>query len=159
MIVSFTGHRPPKLGGYNTPNPTYEFITNELRRVLKELSPKQAITGMALGVDQWAAEICIDLKIPFVAAVPFRGQELYWPEDSRKKYLDLLAHAERVECINQGGYASWKMQTRNQWMVNNSDLLIAVFDGTPGGTKNCFDYAETEKKKIIRINPADLKKK
>ncbi len=43
-------------------------------------------------------------------------------------------------------------------MVDNSDIVIAVFDGTPGGTKNCYDYATDAKKRIIRINPQDYKK-
>lgn len=157
MIVAFTGHRPQKLGGYNIPNPIYDFVKKQINQVLTELSPKTVISGMALGVDQWAAEICIDLQIPFIAAIPFIGQENYWPEESRKRYSDLLAHAESIECINNGGFASWKMQTRNVWMVDNSDVLVAVFDGTPGGTKNCFDYAEGKGKKIIRINPLDAK--
>lgn len=158
MIVSFTGHRPAKLGGYSLPNPIHKYITGELRRVLTELKPERAISGMALGVDQWAAEICIELAIPFIAAIPFKGQENYWPAESRERYYKLLAAAEATEVVNRGGYASWKMQTRNVWMVDHSDLVIAVFDGTPGGTKNCYDYADGIGKKIIRINPQDYKK-
>ena len=30
---------------------------------------------MALGTDQWAAKIALELSIPYIAAVPFRGQE------------------------------------------------------------------------------------
>lgn len=156
MIVAFTGHRPARLGGYGTSNPMRTLIKNEMRRILKEISPKQVISGMALGVDQWAAEVCIELSIPFVAAVPFKGQELYWPQESRERYFELLALAQRIEYVNPGGYASWKLQVRNEWLVDNSDILIAVFDGGPGGTKNCFEYASSYDKKIIRINPQDL---
>jgi len=157
MIAAFTGHRPNKLGGFKIPNPIYNFINDEITRTLTDLKPKKVITGMALGVDQWAAEVCIKLGVPFVAAVPFRGQELYWPEESRKRYFELLEHADSIEYVSPGGYAAWKMQVRNQWMVDNCDVLIAIFDGTPGGTKNCFDYAIANSKKIIRINPLDFK--
>ena len=79
MIVSFTGHRPAKLGcGYETPNPTYTHICSEIRKILIKLKPEKAISGMALGVDQWAAQICVDLKIPWIAAVPFEEQDLIW---------------------------------------------------------------------------------
>ena len=88
MIAAFTGHRPNKLGGFKIPNPIYNFINDEITRTLTDLKPKKVITGMALGVDQWAAEVCIKLGVPFVAAVPFRGQELYWPEESRKRYFE-----------------------------------------------------------------------
>lgn len=39
------------------------------------------------------------------------------------------------------------------WMVDNCDLLIAVHDGSPGGTANCVNYANQKNKKIININP------
>jgi uncharacterized phage-like protein YoqJ len=159
MIVAFTGHRPTKVGGYKIPNPMYSFVRTEIERILTELKPNKAISGVALGVDQWAAEVCITLDIPFVAAVPFRGQELYWPKESQIKYCDLLGQADKIEYVSQGGFASWKMQARNVWMVDNSDILIAVFDGSNGGTKNCFDYATAKGKKIIRINPLDFKEK
>ena len=155
LVVAFTGHRPEKCGGYKIPNPTYNFVRSEITRILNELKPTNAISGMALGTDTIAAEVCIELEIPFIAAVPFRGQELYWTKESQIKYCDLLMQAERIEYVNQGGYAAWKMQVRNEWMVNNCNVLIAVFDGSNGGTRNAFDYATTKDKRIIRINPMD----
>ena len=32
-------------------------------------------------------------------------------------------------------------QVRNEWMVNHSNLVIAVFNGQKSGTKNTVDYA------------------
>lgn len=157
MIVSFSGHRPSKIGGYKIPNPTYNAICSELEKVLNELKPTRAISGMALGVDTWAAQICIDLKIPFVAAVPFINQEYKWPEASQKIYKALLSKADEIVIVSQGPYAPHKMQIRNQWMVNNCDKLIAVFNGSLGGTYNCVQFAITQNKEIIRINPNKLK--
>lgn len=153
MIVSFSGHRPSKLGGYTLPNPTYLSVCQRLEALLLELQPTKAISGMALGIDQWAANICVKLSIPFVAAVPFLGQENAWPETSQKIYHKLLKKANEVVIVSEGGYAANKMQRRNEWMVESCDLLIAVFDGTPGGTGNCVAYAEKIKKPIRRINP------
>ena len=48
------------------------------------------------------------------------------------------------------------MQERNEWMVNNCDVLIAVWDGTSGGTANCVKYAESLQLDIRRINPKEL---
>jgi uncharacterized phage-like protein YoqJ len=157
MIVCFTGHRPDKLMGYKIPNPMYNWIKNQLTNTLKKIKPTSAISGMALGVDTWAVEVCIDLNIPYVSAIPFKGQENYWPEHSRKYYNELLMKASKIHIVNTGGFAGWKMQNRNEWMVDNSDLLIAVFNGSDGGTKNCYDYAVKKNKEIIRINPLDYK--
>ena len=46
-----------------------------------------------------------------------------------------------------------KMQTRNEWMVNHCDKLIAVWNGSDGGTGNCVNYAKSINKEIIYINP------
>jgi uncharacterized phage-like protein YoqJ len=153
VIVSFSGHRPPKIGGYSTPNPTYNYIVEALRTILKELKPEKALSGMALGVDQMAAEVCIELGISFDAIIPHEGQENQWPAKARERYLKLVSVAASTEIVSEGGYAAWKMQVRNQWLVDHCDLLIAVWDGSSGGTKNCIDYAITKKKRIIRIDP------
>ncbi len=48
------------------------------------------------------------------------------------------------------------MDKRNKWMVDNCDLLIAVWNGTSGGTANCVNYAKSINKQIIIINPNSL---
>lgn len=153
MIVAFTGHRPNKLGGYIIPNPTYNRIRTQIIQVLTEIKPTRIISGMALGVDQWAAQIAVELGIRFTAAVPFRGQEDAWPTSSQNTYKALLDQANEVVIISDGGYSPHKMQIRNEWMVNNCDKLIAVWDGTPGGTANCVSYAKGRGRDIIRIDP------
>lgn len=153
MIVSFTGHRPDKLGGYKLPNPTYLHVCREIDKTLRELQPEKIISGMALGVDQWAANIAIKLGIPFIAAVPFIGQEKAWPLPSQKIFNKLLERAAEVVIVSEGGYSAAKMQVRNEWMVDRADKVIAIWDGTPGGTGNCVQYAQKIGKEIIRINP------
>ena len=151
--VSFTGHRPNKLGGYKIPNPIYSACYGAIHDALLYLKTDKAISGMALGVDTWGAQNCIDLDIPFVAAVPFKGQESIWPKESQDTYNTLLSAAEHIEYICEPGYQAWKLQQRNKWMVDNSDIVLAVFDGTPGGTKNCIDYALLNNKKVLKIDP------
>lgn len=153
MIVAFTGHRPDKLGGYNLPNETYLKVCREIDKTLKELKPEKVITGMALGVDQWAAMIAYKLHIPYLAAIPFEGQEKAWPEASQKTYKLLRKLATEEVIVSLGGYSIDKMQTRNIWMVDHCDKLIAIWDGTKGGTGNCVDYAKSINKDIYRINP------
>jgi uncharacterized phage-like protein YoqJ len=153
MIVAFTGHRPDKLGGYKLPNPTYLHVCQQIDKTLREIKPEKVISGMALGVDQWAANIAIKLGIPFIAAVPFVGQEKAWPLPSQKIFNKLLEKAAEVVIVSEGGYNAAKMQVRNEWMVDRADKVIAIWDGTPGGTGNCVQYAQKIGKEIIRINP------
>ncbi len=154
MILSVTGHRPDKLGSYKIPNPIYNYITSELRSVLLELKPEKVLTGMALGFDQYVAEMCVELSIPFVACVPFAGQERVWPQASKDKYNDLLKKACEVVVVSEGGYSPKKMQIRNEYMTNRCDCLVACYNGDlSGGTYNCIKHAESIGKKIIVIDP------
>lgn len=155
MIVAFTGHRPDKLGGYRVPNPTYIHVCQQIEKALKELKPEKVISGMALGVDQWAAYISHKLGIPFVAAIPFEGQEAAWPQQSQTTYRQLVKLASEQVIVSPGKYAKEKMQIRNEWMVNQADKLIAVYNNDPtGGTANCVKYAISMSKDIYYIDPA-----
>lgn len=144
-LVAVTGHRMDKLGGY-TPSAT-SAVLRTARWALSDLRPSHVITGMALGWDQAIAEACIDLNIPFTAAVPFEGQELRWPAESQRTYSRLLRQAAHIHHVCEPGYAAWKMQKCNQWMVDQltspDALLVALWDGTDGGTANCVRYAES----------------
>ncbi len=153
MILSITGHRPDKLGGYKLPNPTYIKVCQKIEQAFKELQPEKIISGMALGVDQWAAMIAYRMKIPFLAAVPFEGQETKWPAKSQEIYQLLLSKASEKVIVSSGVYSSSKLQTRNRWMVDYSDKTLAVWDGSPGGTGNCINYAKSVQKEIIYIDP------
>lgn len=156
MIVGLTGHRPDKLGGYKVPNPLYDRIIAAGRQKLIELAPEKVISGVALGWDQWMAQVCVELGIPFLAAVPFEGQERKWPKDSQDRYRALLAKAAETVIVCPGGYAPWKMQKRNCWMVDHSDFMLACWDGSPGGTRNCLDYINSKEKGHCVIDPRAL---
>lgn len=153
MIIAATGHRPPKIGGFKIPNPTYNYIREETRRILQEKQPEKAISGMALGFDTLFADVCVELEIPFIAAVPFRGQQNVWPQESRRKYAELLEKAVEVVIVSDGGYSPPKMQIRNEWMVNNSSVMLSCWDGSSGGTNNCVQYAYSQNKEVIIIDP------
>lgn len=154
-IAAFTGHRPDKLGGYG-PSRLQALVKRALRQALFELSPSLCVTGMALGVDQWAAEICLELGIPFVAAVPFVGQESAWPRESQLHYAELLRQACHIEVVSPGAYAPEKMQIRNVWMTDHCNTLVAVWNGSGGGTSNCVTYARKIGREIFLINPRTL---
>jgi len=159
MILSGTGHRPNKLvahGKQAYPNPnTYGFGYAYSRLIdlayayLLKLKPAKVVSGMALGWDLALAQAALYAEIPYIAAVPFRGQESQWPESSQKYYRAVLSMAESIEYISPGEYSAWKMQSRNKWMVDHSDTVLALWNGTPGGTANCIKYAEETKIHII----------
>ena len=152
-VIAFTGSRPNKLGGYQLPNPTYLYVCQQIDKLLRELQPDKVIVGGAQGVDSWAAMIAYKLKIPYLLAIPFEGQELAWPEASQKTYRLQRKLATEEVIVSKGGYAAYKMQVRNCFMVDKCDKLIAIWDGSKGGTQNCIEYAKSIGKEIIVIDP------
>jgi len=154
-VVAVTGHRPDKLGGRKAE------VLHELRGHLVRLKLQYGkvllITGMALGVDQWAAEAASCLDIPFVAAVPFAGQEKCWPDVDQVAWLDLLHKAAAVVVTAQGvepsNYreAAEAYQRRNTWMVEHADEVLAVWDGSKGGTAHAVSEARRLHVPIIEV--------
>ena len=103
------------------------------------------ISGMARGVDIWAAEIVLRLRnegqnVKLICASPYDGFERGWSAEWQRRYNVVLAAADLVRFICPG-YSRACFQIRNEWMVDHSSLVIAVFNGQPGGTKNTIDYA------------------
>lgn len=151
LVVAGTGHRPDKLG----PKPQcysdgmLSRLTVLAYRYLQILEPDKVITGMALGWDTALALAALELEIPLVCAIPFRGQELSWPETAQKRYNSILKQASKVTIVSKGSYSLHKMQRRNEWMVDRCDLVLALWNGSSGGTQNCINYAESKNKAIL----------
>jgi uncharacterized phage-like protein YoqJ len=148
MIIAATGHRPDKLGGYDAI--TRRRLKGMAVDYLRQEQPARVISGMAQGWDQAVAAAAIELGIPFVAAVPFRGQEDRWPAQAQQRYNWLLGHASGDVLVFDGYPVGWEvnkaLQDRNVWMVDyvesRGGKMAALWDGTSGGTCNCIRYAE-----------------
>lgn len=159
MIIGITGPRPKSIGGYKVPNPTYNYICKELKKVFLDKKPDYVITGLALGVDSWAAKICIDLNIPYIAAIPFPSQDSIWPDKSKQIYKILLKKAYEVVATDNDPFMPAKLFKRNEYIVDNCDLLVAVFDpnqkseDVKSGTSFTVNYALSQDKNIYYINP------
>ena len=161
--IAFTGHRPQKLGGFDPTNPKRAAVRTAIHDALQRAIDKYGktheivvISGGALGVDQDAASIANKLGLPFIVAVPCQGHDSKWNPSDKARYKTMLSHASQVVMVHDGPYNNTCMQDRNEWMVNHCDALVAVWDGSSGGTANCVKYAQKMKKPIIFINPDNL---
>lgn len=149
MIICGTGHRPNKLGGYGAA------ASDRLMLLARDwiicYKPEHVISGGALGWDQALAWACVFTSTPYTLALPFRGFESMWPRESQKKLGELVDTATNVNYICDDGYAAWKMQKRNEAMVDRADQILAMWDGSSGGTANCIRYAEKQNKPIVNL--------
>ena len=187
LKISFTGHRPNKLGGYQWGNKIQKEVRKEIEKnildIIERTEEKEIVfySGGAIGVDQIAFEVVDGLKevIWFIneditiknnIAIPFKDQDRLWRINDKERYKSQKERADNVIYVDtekgyevsgtkEGKYDVRKMQKRNEYMVDNSDILIAVFDGSKSGTKNCIDYAKEHNKEIIIIDLNKIKNK
>ena len=114
------------------------------------------ITGMARGVDIWAAEIVLRLQdageaVRLICACPYQGFERGWKQSWQERYQAILSAADLVRFICPGT-AAVASSGGNEWMVDHAARVIAVCGtGQPSGTKNTLDYAVKVGVPYIRI--------
>lgn len=169
--VCVTGHRPTKLiGGYNLDSPENVKIKEEMKTILTALLEQKCeklvcYSGMALGIDLLFADSVLSLKdifgerIKLICAIPFENQTKNWVKHEDIVFYHLiLEYADEI--VNTSGKIEYKasyLQKRNEYMVDHSDLILAYWNGTPSGTKNCIDYANRLNKQVM-IRETGLKK-
>lgn len=156
----FTGHRPAKLPwGMNENDPRCIALKEEMAIRLEAIYSAgytHFICGMAIGCDFYFAEAVIALRekypdITLEAAIPCGNQPDRWAENQRRRYNSLIDRCDSIKVI-QINYTPDCMMRRNEYIVDNSALMLACFDGRPGGTMKTLLYAERNEVKTIIID-------
>ena len=155
----FTGHRPGKL--------PWRYNEEDLRCVSLKARIADAVEaayqegfrhflcGMALGCDLYFCECVLRLRqthpdVTVEAAVPCPSQADAWPPDQRRRYERLVAACD-FETLVSACYTPACMQRRDRYMVDHAALLIAAFDGSPGGTRYTVEYAMRRGLEIVDL--------
>ena len=114
------------------------------------------ISGFAIGFDMMAAEEVVSLKqtypdITLTAAVPFKGQACRFNFYDRKRYDRLLEMADEVIVLSESYYPRCFLE-RDVFMVKNSSLLIANYDGRrKGGTFYTIERAKEQSIPVVNV--------
>ena|ERR1700743_800287 len=153
MTLAFTGHRPDKLGGYS--EQAFDSLHEFALHILPQYKPSRVISGMALGWDQAVAIAAVDWDIPVTCAIPCFAQESLWSEKQQKLYYSIRGLVVRtggkIVFTHEGFYEPSCMQKRNEWMVDHCDTLLALHDGSRGGTFNCIQYANKVGRPVVNL--------
>lgn len=169
--LSFSGHRPDKLGGFHgkRARTIQDGLLGHLARIVMRAADRgftKFITGGALGVDQISGWAVLNRKknpvyshIKLVVALPFPSQGCKWPQEAQDLFKKLCDQADSVIAVSEDPYTREKMQVRNEWMVDNSDACCAVWNGGNGGTGNYVRYVRSIFKPILIVNPYTLVEK
>jgi uncharacterized phage-like protein YoqJ len=97
-------------------------------------------------------------------ALPYANQYKKWfPQDVarwnlQKKQADKVIYVDELEGyqynrVAVGEHHNSKLELRNHFMVDDSDIVVALWNGSDGGTANCVDYAREKHKEIIMRSP------
>ena len=145
----FTGHRPAKLPwGYDESDARCIALkrrTADAVEAAYQEGCRHFLCGMAQGCDLYFCECVLRLRdehpeVTLEAAVPCPTQADAWPRDQRERYARLVEACD-YETVVSARYTSGCMHRRDRYMVDRSSLVIAAFDGTPGGTRYTVAYA------------------
>lgn len=165
LRVGVTGHRPDDDKGRGTPDPqqlnaTITEILQHIRDAVEGVANTSAhifdlnavpnhlrvVSALAEGADQWIAEVAVRLDYELQCPLPFQRDEYANDFPDPAKYQELLKQASAIlELDGQVSYDQGKRtpssaayEAVGHAVLNQSDLLLAVWDGNPpqgrGGT-------------------------
>lgn len=170
--ICLTGHRPDKLDGYNLNTNFYKILYYKLIKILELALEKYDViecsSGLALGADTiWSyailnARLKYPGRIKFHAHIPNWDHSKIWPSKSDRDFWSIcIKNADEVHVIDPNLEFSFgaSLNMRNHSMVDMSEFVIGVYDGSQtGGTSNCLRYAKKKNKKLILLDPNEIKK-
>ncbi len=115
-------------------------------------------SGITLGVSTYAAETVLELRrrhpdIILEAVLPCANQRPKWRTyHQEQRYKQILYQCDVVTYI-EPEYGSYGVLTHNCYMVDNTDLLIAVYDNLTGAAGAAIRYAQQRDIDIVLIDP------
>lgn len=158
-----TGHRPRGFpwNYHDTGCDEHQEYLYTLLQKIKTLIEKYGcthfISGLAIGADTDFVTLCLDLRdkqypnITVEGAIPCPNQDAKWTTSDRRKYQELLMRLDKVTQVSDH-YTAACFQKRNEYMIDHSDIVIAVWNGEQkGGTFNSIRYAKKTNKQISFI--------
>ena len=158
---AFTGYRPQKMPfGFDESDPRCVDFINRLKNTIHALyycGYKHFISGGALGMDMFAAEAVVELSEEYPEIIlemvsPFDAQAAKWSPELQSRH-DRLFEVADITTATGHEYTKGAMFPRNRYLVSNADLLLAAYDGQPGGTAMTIQNAKANGVRVQVIRP------
>lgn len=146
---AFTGHR--ELGA--------DFSKSRMKKQIQLLIQRGVevfYDGMAQGFDLLAAEALLALKkkypqVKLIACIPFYGQEKNYSEKDKSRYAKVLKKADEQVLLSERYYNGCFL-TRDRYMADRADVLLAYYTKNTGGTAYTVSYFARRKPDAEIIN-------
>lgn len=167
--IGIVGHRPDRLVDQSAIATQLDHVLSAVEAALAGLASDGAYTAtcrprmvsaLAEGADRIAASVALQRGLPLVAVLPF-PPSLYEgdfaDEGSRDSFRDLLRSAEAAIVLDGSVDARERAYDRaGLVLLDNVDLLVAVWDGGPGrgrgGTREVIEEAARRGIAVVTIS-------
>lgn len=108
------------------------------------------IQGCAMGWDLALGVAAQDLGISVHSYVPYKGHGKDWKTFYREVHAEVLSKSAEIYAPDVP-FSRETLLQRNKDMVDSADYVLALWDGSPGGTKHCVNYANLSEKKVVNL--------
>lgn len=153
MKVGITGHQ--HLPG----DADWAWVAQEIAHELDNLGePIEGLSSLAVGADQLFAELVLEHRGRLIAIIPFPDYaSTFQTSRAGSAYRRLLGEADEVVELPSQPTRQLAYLRAGQRVVDDADLLIAVWDGLPaeglGGTADVVAYALNSARRVVHLNP------
>ncbi|MFB1080863.1 SLOG family protein [Jeotgalibacillus sp. JSM ZJ347] len=168
--LMISGYKAHELGLFKSSDPAVGIIKKAIRQRLTALIEEGlewVIVSGGLGVEQWAAEVVIQLKeeypeLQLAVITPFLNQEENWNEENQMNYETILKGADFTASVSNKPYTDpSQFRNRDDFLLGKADGLLIIYDeekeGSPGFLiKKAKNFAEKNNLEIIRVDFQDL---
>ena len=162
---AFTGHRPQKLPWRtDEADPGCVALKAMLAAqidMLIENGYTEFLSGMAPGVDLWAAQIVLALRatnpsLRLHCILPCVEQSAKWSAALQMQYRTILKQADSIIFVNRADKKNCMLE-RDRFLVSYASVVLAVYNGEKrGGTAATVRYARKLGRELIVIDPSTL---
>lgn len=171
--IALTGHRPTKLGGYDLSTPGYTAMQRDLETYIERTLAVHDVvvghSGLALGADTIWSKAILAMKVKYPGRVLFHAEvPMLEQPDAWFKKTDIDFWHEQIRRADaQTTYGSLKdletsvrnrkardlLLARNVGMIEACDVLLAIHDGSTGGTAHAVGEAKKRNIMTVTVHP------
>ncbi len=145
---SVTGHRIMEKNIERVP------LKETFLKLIKEGGYNTFLIGMALGFDTLCFQVLEKIreseKIKLIACVPCKSQSEKFTFVQKEEYDRMIESADEVVLISEE-YTEDCMRKRNEFLVDNSSVIVSYLRREFGGTKQTVSYARKKGISIISL--------
>lgn len=152
MKIGAAGHQ-------NIPRPAIAYVRQGIADIIAEANHNPVgISSLAAGADQLFASLILEYGGRLSVIIPCAGYETtFTGKADLERYRRLLGKADHVETLNYPEPSEDAYLDAGRRVVDDADLLIAVWDGKPargkGGTADIVSYARHRGVKVRVVWP------